>query len=81
MERLRAPGGDLGLDLAAQLGRDGRSKLQVGERRAQVKPGPAHHDRPPALGKELVDLGMRKARELPRAELAAHVDEADEPVL
>ena len=81
VERLRATLGDLALDLLAHIGRNRRAQVEVGERGAQVEAGPADHDRPAALRQELVDLRVRKGREPPGAELAAHLDEADQPVL
>jgi hypothetical protein len=55
-DSLRPPLRYVALDLVPDLGRDGRTQVEIGHGRAQVEPGPSDHDRPATLGHELVDL-------------------------
>ena len=52
----------LGRDPCASLGCNCRRDVEVGERSAEVEPGPARHDCDSALGDERIDLAMRERR-------------------
>ena len=69
------------LDLLADRRRHRRAQVEVGERRAQVEPGAADHDRAPALGQQRVDLGVGALGVAAGAELLAGIDEGEQPVL
>ena len=81
VQRLGSALFDLPLDLLANLSRDRRAQVEVGQGGAQIEPGSPDHDRPPALGEQAVDLGVRELGEAAGAELLGHRHEAQQPVL
>src|SRR6266540_5080481 len=81
MQGLWAMLGELPLDLGSHAGGHGRAQVQVRQGRAQVEARSPHQNRASLVRQKLVDLCVGEGREPPRAELAGHVDEADEAML
>src|SRR3954447_10050446 len=72
---------EVGFDLLAQPGRRRRAQVEVGERRAQVEPGTADDDGPPALAERRVDRLVRALREVPGGEGGVRRQKRDEQML
>jgi hypothetical protein len=60
-------------------GRRWRGQLEVGERRTQIKPGPADDDRRPPRAEDLVDRLVRQALVLRHGAFLVEAEVADEP--
>ena len=65
----------------ARIGVGRRAEVELGERGAQVQPGAADHDRPPAGGDQRVDLGVRAAGEVAGGRARGEREDAEQPVL
>ena len=56
-----------------------RRELELGERRSEVEPRPADHDRRPPAGEDLVDRGVGQRRVLADGGLVVEGPDGDEP--
>ena len=81
VERLRSSLRELVLPAPPDLGRDGRSQVEVRERGAQVQAGAADHDRPPAGREQLVDLAVGELGVPAGAERGVDGQDRQQPVL
>ena len=80
VQRLRPEGGELRLPPCA--GRGGRrAQVELGQRGAQVEPGPADDERAPPGGQRAVDLGVRQGGVGAGAEGLGHRHDAEQAVL
>ena len=81
-ERVRALGAELVVGRLPPLpfaGSGRRGQLEVGERRAQVEPGAADHDRRPPRREDLVNGGVGEALVVADRDVVAQRHEPDEP--